>query len=101
MSKKPVQDHKQTRAKTSSRRSKWIMLNRERLRKGLQISVCKETGEVKRRHFATPEAGLYRGNNIRRAQSEKDVAVTPEKEVTKKTTTKKTTEKKVRTVKAE
>lgn len=63
MSKKPVPSKKQAVSSTRSRHSKYVAEKRKKLENALVLDTCPTTGEVKRRHFASP-SGYYKGKKI-------------------------------------
>ncbi len=63
MSKKPVPSKKQAVSSTRSRHAAWVRKERTRLQKEVLLEKCPETGETKRRHFASP-SGKYRGRQV-------------------------------------
>lgn len=70
MSKKPVPSKKQAVSSTRSRHSKYVAEQRKKLENNLALDTCSVTGEVKRRHFASP-SGYYNGKKVFETKSEK------------------------------
>lgn len=73
MSKKPVPSKKQAVSSTRSRHSKYVAEKRKKLMNNLVLDTCPNTGEVKRRHFASP-SGFYNGRKVFQTKAEKQNA---------------------------
>lgn len=63
MSKKPVPSKKQAVSSTRSRHAKYVAEKRKKLQNALVLDTCPTTGEVKKRHFASP-SGFYNGRKV-------------------------------------
>lgn len=70
MSKKPVPSKKQAVSSTRSRNAKYVAEQRKRLENAVVLDTCPTTGEVKRRHFASP-SGFYNGKKVFETKQDK------------------------------